>query len=191
MASKRCGKSPVSGSDKKAGCPHANKWCKALWYREGKSGETRSEDVPRTWVSRTRKTIKWPSHTNFQYANIHDKWTLYVLISCTHSVDTLEEAEELDISDFESHCESQATVGMKKEMPTNLQYTFVQPAASGPQDFVIEIANDILFEILGGQTENGIIMMRCISKVIQRPQVAQHLDCGGFLNPGSQDGNRQ
>ena len=41
-----------------------------------------------------------------------------------------------------------------------------------------------LFESLGGRTKNDIVL-KCISKVIQRPQLAQHFNCGGSTKPGS------
>lgn len=116
MASKskgKCGQLPFTGSNEKGkGSAHVNKWCKASWYLKGTSGKAESEAIPRSWVSRTRGIVKWPpSHVNFKTAITlcmppleQDTWAVYVLISCTHSVNTLAEAQQLltEMSDSES-----------------------------------------------------------------------------------------
>ena len=41
-----------------------------------------------------------------------------------------------------------------------------------------------LFYSLGGRTENDMVL-KCITKVIQRPQLAQHFNCGGTARAGT------
>jgi hypothetical protein len=79
------------------------KWCKATWYRKGKCGKTESDVIPRSWVSKSRNIVSWPpKDMNFKTAieqcskpiKSSDCTTL-VLVRCTESVNSLEEARQL------------------------------------------------------------------------------------------------
>ena len=122
----KCGQSPLSRSSEKAkGSAHAHKWCKASWYRKGTSGKTESEAIPRSWVSRTLGMVRWPpSHVNFKSAIIEcsppleaDTWITYTLVSCTHSVESLSEAEQLQTEMSDSESDGKEGGGISKDSP--------------------------------------------------------------------------
>ena len=77
---------------------------------EGENGKIESEAIPRSWISKTRSIVKWPpSDINFKSAiescvapTQPETWTSYVLVSCTHSVNTLQEARQLETETSES-----------------------------------------------------------------------------------------
>lgn len=81
-----------------------DKWCKAVWYMKGKSGKTETEVIPRSWISKSRKTVTWPpKHVNFKSA-IQEcmrpmksaDCSTFILVSCTESVNSLDEAQQLE-----------------------------------------------------------------------------------------------
>ena len=102
--------------DREKGNNNNRGWCKASCYRNRTGGKVESEAIPRCWVSRSPGIIKWPpSYINFKSAieyclapplapsEKNAKWTSYTLISCTISINTLAEAQQLqtDLSDPE------------------------------------------------------------------------------------------
>ena len=89
-------------STPKAKTINRSKWCKAAWYLRGTGGKIESATVPREWVSRTQRLIRWPtSKINFRKAieeclPSKPEWQKYSLVYATNSVSTLAEANELN-----------------------------------------------------------------------------------------------
>ena len=87
------------------------------------------EAIPRCWVSRSRCVIKWPpSFINFESAidscmapllapSENAKWTTYALISCTRSVSSLTEAQQL-ATDLESDDRTSDEEGLDERSET-------------------------------------------------------------------------
>lgn len=108
------GKLQVLVSDDKAQEQQTDKYChkqvmQGILVSERELRKNRKRSYSR-WVSRSRSSVKWPpSHINFKSAiegcmtpTETDTWTLYVLISWARSVDTLEEAQQLQTDTSES-----------------------------------------------------------------------------------------
>ena len=80
------------------------KFVKASWYKKGDSGTVESAALPRTWVSRSLACVVWPpKEVNFKEAIADgvcpDRYiwkTTYQLKSCTRSVSTLDEAQQME-----------------------------------------------------------------------------------------------
>ena len=97
-----------SPNDSQSSSPRqvAQSWCSATWYKKGSEGKREGSVVPRSWVSKSLSTIKWPP-TDVNYKNtIKDctapphgedspKWTVYKLISSSRSMDSYDEALKL------------------------------------------------------------------------------------------------
>lgn len=108
------------------------KWCKAVWYRRGSSGAQESEAIPRSWVSKSRNIIKWPP-SNFNYKSAIEScmapppedsnWGTYVLISCTETVSSLDEARMLttEVSDNEGDMFSDDEVPLTQRSSPSLE----------------------------------------------------------------------